>query len=452
MALDLEKKRRDLLRFLMARGPRSTPDLRVELGVSQPVISRLIQSLADEILVVGKARATRYAARRRVPRVGDRAPLYEVDRGGSTKKLATLHAQGMTGFYVEAHSDDIASGFYSDLPFFLDGMRPAGFLGRSVPLQHPELEVPQDVRLWSGDQCLAYLTRFGWNLSGNFILGEEAFRLFLQNSEAPPRLVPRTERAREYPRLAANALEGGTPGSSAVGEQPKFLVWRTPGPVEVLVKFSPKIVDATTRRMADLLISEHLVHDVVRAEGHPAATSELVFAEDRVFLEVERFDRMPGGGRRGVLSLLALDAEFLGSMKTWSQSARGLAERGVIDVPTRDRIEWLEVFGGLIANSDMHPGNLSVFTQGTRVIELAPMYDMLPMRYAPRDGHGLEAEFTPPVPRPSDSAHFRSARRAAAESWQRIARHEAVSPEFQRVAGENAAKVEAMAAMERRLP
>jgi hypothetical protein len=437
--------------MLTASGPEDGTQLRRRLGVSQSVFSRIAASVADDLLVVGKTRAARYAARRTVPRVGTRLGIYEIDEHATTRRIGTLHAQGTTGFFVEAESEDVDSRFYGDLPYFLDGMRPAGFLGRAVPRQHPELELPDDVRLWSGDQCLIYLSRHGWDLSGNLIVGEEAFRLLLESVQTPRPSVAREDRAREYPRLAASAIAGGNPGSSAVGEQPKFLTRRDAG-VDVLVKFSPPVTDLTTRRTADLLVCEHLVHRVLTEHGQPAVKSELISAENRVFLEVERFDRFPGGGRRGVISLQALDAEFVGSLRTWRESAEALANRRIIDVETRDAIRMLGIFGGLIANSDMHPGNLSFFTRGTRVLGLTPSYDMLPMRYAARDGHGMDAEFEPPLPTPGDASMFRIARKAATELWERASNHEQISTEFRAIAASNLAKLRALAEVERRLP
>jgi hypothetical protein len=437
--------------MLTASGPADGAQLRRRLGVSQSVFSRIAASVSDDLLVVGKTRAARYAARRTVPRFGTRLGIYEIDERATTRRIATLHAQGTTGFFVEAESDDVDSRFYGDLPYFLDGMRPAGFLGRAVPRQHPELELPDDVGLWSGDQCLIYLSRYGWDLSGNLVVGEEAFRLLLESVQTPARSVAPEDRVREYPLLAASAIAGGNPGSSAVGEQPKFLTRRDVG-VDVLVKFSPPVTDLTTRRTADLLVCEHLVHCVLAEHGQLTVKSELISAENRVFLEVERFDRFPGGGRRGVISLQALDAEFVGSLRTWGESAEALATQRIIDVDTRDAIRMLGIFGGLIANSDMHPGNLSFFTRGTRVLGLAPSYDMLPMRYAARDGHGMDSKFEPPLPKPGDAPMFRVARRAAAELWERASTHEQISTEFRAIAAANFAKLRALAEVERRLP
>ncbi|MCC6662168.1 MAG: type II toxin-antitoxin system HipA family toxin YjjJ [Polyangiaceae bacterium] len=443
---------RQLVDFLRTRPPQSAREACAFLGVSQPVFSRLVASLGTQVLTLGKARRTRYAARREIPGVGDRCVLYEIDAAGSSRRAATLHAVGAGGFVVESEVAEIQSAHFQDLPYFLDGMRPAGFLGRRVPKQHPDLDLPADVRHWSADHCLRYLARWGWNTPGAFVIGDETFRLYLKHAKAPPVVVPMARRRHEYPRLAHAALEGAPPGSSAGGEQPKFLVHRAPGPVEVLVKFSPPADDPTTRRHADLLVAEHLAHRVLQAHGRRACRSELVFADGRVFLEVERFDRLPAGGRRGVLSLFALDAEFAGRMKSWSDSAETLASQAVIDQAALGEVQWLELFGGLIANSDMHPANLSFFATGARPEELAPAYDMLPMRYSPRDGQQLRVDFEPPLPSPRDAPHFADARIVACELWRRVAKHDAVSDDFRAIAAQNEAKLAALAGLEKKLP
>jgi hypothetical protein len=77
---------------------------------------------------------------------------------------------------------------------------------------------------------------------------------------------------------------------------------------------------------------------------------------------------------------------------------------------------------------------------------------MLPMRYAPRDGHGTDAPFEPPLPSPADASLFPGARRAAFELWRRVASHESISRELQTVARANAEKLGEMESLERRLP
>ena len=79
---------------------------------------------------------------------------------------------------------------------------------------------------------------------------------------------------------------------------------------------------------------------------------------------VERFDRVGALGRRGLLSLAALDAEFIGTGNSdWPVITRRLASAGHISALCADGAKLLWAFGTLIGNSDMHSGNLS-FTAG----------------------------------------------------------------------------------------
>jgi hypothetical protein len=440
------------LRAFLARGPARAADVASHLKLSQPVFSRLVDSLRDELLVLGRARATRYLARREIFDLGPTLPVYEIQEDGSARHLAQLHAVLPHAFHFEGLAEDADSGHFDDLPYFLHDLRPAGFLGRLVPRRHPELKLPADVTLWTADQTLSFVARHGWNLPGNFIVGDEAFRRHLEHATEPPDQVDGGARARRYPELAENVMTWGNPGSSAGGEQPKFLLVRAPGDKAVMVKFSPPVRDATSRRLADLLIAEHLALECLRAAGHAAARTELVEAGERVFLESERFDRLPGGGRRGLLSMLALDAEFVGHGASWSDSAAALHAQGRIDAPTLAEVRWRELFGLLIGNSDMHGGNLSFFTRGTRVLGLAPSYDMAPALYAPSQGHLREPAFRPPTPGPADAPFWDSACAAALALWTRLADHPLVSAEFRALAEGNGEAVARARPLGRLLP
>lgn len=422
------------------------------LGISQPAFSRLARRLGPGLLVVGRARATRYAARREVPGVGRSLPLFEIDERGLSRRLASLHAVRPRGFFIEPHAEDVGAGFHPDLSWFLHDLRPAGFLGRLVPRQHPELGLPADPRDWSGDLTLGYLARHGWDTPGALVVGDEALRLYLARAAEPPAGITASQRARRYPRLAEDALAAGIPGSSAGGEQAKFLGWRAPGPVAVLVKFSPPVGEPVGRRSADLLVCEHLAHRAIEAHGLPAARSELIEAGGRVFLEVERFDRLPGGGRRGVLSLAALDLEYVGRLRGWSETAAELAALGLVERALLGPIRWLEAFGRLIGDHDMHAGNLSFFARGTRVTGLAPAYDRLPMLYAPEGGNLVERAFAPAPPLAVEADVWADACRAAGEVWRAAASHPLVSRGFRAIARANAKKVASLAERARLLP
>lgn len=195
-------------------------------------------------------------------------------------------------------------------------------------------------RRHSADDVLRYLTAAGSDSIGALIVGEPAFQAFLERASRPPKPVAEAERSRAWPDRAANVLAFGVPGSSAAGERPKFLatVVGPDGPVQVLVKFSPQRTNAIVQRVADLLICEALALDVVAEAGvGDAASARVLEADGRVFLEVERFDRVGALGRRGLLSLLSLDAEYVGSdLSSWSRASRGLVDEGLIE-PADDK-------------------------------------------------------------------------------------------------------------------
>jgi len=93
-----------------------------------------------------------------------------------------------------------------------------------------------------------------------------------------------------------------------------------------------------------LLVAEHLAMGVVREHGKFASKSELVESTTQMFLEVERFDRTPSGGRSGVLSSMALDAEFVGRMLSWTDSVTRLAEQGALPAALVTDVAWLRSF------------------------------------------------------------------------------------------------------------
>ncbi|MEO6600221.1 MAG: type II toxin-antitoxin system HipA family toxin YjjJ [Polyangiaceae bacterium] len=447
--LELERRLFAELSLVQSASP---PDLRRALGISQPTFSRLVQHLGPRLLVVGRARATRYAARRNVAELGGQLPVYEIDARARASRVAILHAVLPDGFYVESSSADVDSAFHKDLPYWLHELRPSGFLGRLIQKQHLELELPSDVRNWSTDQTLRYLANYGWNLSGNLIVGDAAFQRYVSLAQQPQNVVPAGTRRRRYPVLSANVLGGGAPGSSAGGEQPKFLATKVPPGSAVLVKFSPLRSSALGRRISDLLVAEHSALKILSEHGKSASNSELVEAPEQTFLEVERFDRTASGGRSGVLSLMALDAQFVGRMLSWTDSVDRLIERAVLPRSLATEVAWLELFGHLIANTDMHGGNLSFVMRGSRVTGLAPVYDMLPAQYAGQHGHLGSVVFRPPSPTPAMVGIWDPASKAALAFWLRLGDHASISAGFRRIASQNAKRVAEFRTAARLLP
>jgi hypothetical protein len=111
-----------------------------------------------------------------------------------------------------------------------------------------------------------------------------------------------------------------------------------------------------------------------------------------------------------------------------------------ISADTQQRINRLWHFGRLIANSDMHEGNLAFVpgAEGGPPLELAPAYDMLPMLYAPVRGVELpQREFTPSLPLPAESDDWLAAVDAAMAFWHTAAADERISAGFRAVCKAN---------------
>jgi hypothetical protein len=333
-------------------------------------------------------------------------------------------------------------GTFDGLPLFLVDARPQGFLGRGFAQRHRDLDLSTDPETWSDDDVVHALARAGEDVVGDLVLGDTSVRRMYETRISRAAAVPRTLRSTVFPKLAEDVMGGVVPGSSAGGEQPKFpvLVEGESGPEHALVKFSPADYSEPARRWCDLLVCEHLALETLREAGSPASVSVIVEAASRVFLQSTRFDRIGQDGRRPVVSLAAMNAEYAGASPSpgrWVEASERLATDGWIRPAILDQVRLLQAFGGAIDNTDMHFANLS-FTPDGDELELAPAYDMLPMGYAPVAGEVREREFRVAPPRPgAEAAWFRGCELAIA-FWRRAADDERVSPGFQRIARANA--------------
>lgn len=297
-------------------------------------------------------------------------------------------------------------GRFEGLPYPLQDMRPQGFLGRYFARFYaPVLQVSTDPHHWSDDDALHAISLLGSDTPGDLLVGERACAQWLEHlrlvnaGQTAPGIRDEDVPA-ALPSLARLVLTDGLPGSSAGGEFPKFTTMRRmPGGSlrHVLVKFTADDDSPATRRWADLLVCEHLASRVLVEQLRiPAATSRIHVHGGRTFLEIDRFDRHGAVGRSPVVSWFALNATFIGiAGQPWHQAVRPLVDRGWLSEGDQSVIEQVWHFGRLIANNDMHDGNLSfrpVQRDGHAAFELAPIYDMLPMGLAPRRDGSLPIE------------------------------------------------------------
>ena len=426
------------LRSLLRNGPVDAALICQQLQISQPTFSRLWKDAGPDITSFGAARSTQYAMTRPIADLGTTLPLFVIDRDGEAAPFGALRTlQG--NWYVFTPVNGLPLQVTEGLPFFLQDLRPQGFLGRLAPRMHRDLLLPEKIQDWSDDNTLEYLARRGENLPGNLIVGNESYRRFLGLRGAGGVDVPmESSRALIYPDLALRANQGEIVGSSAGGEQPKFTsaVRRADGEIEhVIVKFSPQRDTANGRRWADLLIAEHLAMDVLRRHDLPASKSEIVMTDSRVYLEVVRFDRIGVSGRAPVVSMAGVDC-LLGALdKNWTQSTQLLVDKRRLAIKDYEMVRLLDAYGALIGNSDRHPGNLSLSWQADGKFALAPVYDMLPMMYRPNtQGEIVERRFDLSVLDRLDLSGLVKAQEMAMDFWVMVDRDARISGEFKVIA------------------
>lgn len=378
----------DTIRIRLSSGPHSARQLTEYMGISQPTLSRALAEIGDEVIRIGAARSIQYALRDTARGLTD-TPIYRVDVAGRISALGTLTPVRPDGFIMR--QEDGTARHSDGLPWWLFDMRPQGYLGRAYAASHgAELGLPARLADWSDTHALRALLVHGQDGVGNLLLGDMARGHFL--AAAIPEPITAAQKAGEYARLALSAAAGDAPGSSAGGEQPKFITYAiTPtGPRHVIVKFSEWEESPVSERWRDLLLAEHLALETLREAGIPAASTQILDHGGQRFLEVERFDRIGSLGRRALISLAALDAEFVGlGAGGWPAITRRLATDGQIRPEAANGAALLWAFGTLIGNTDMHNGNLSFISEQGRPYEIAPSYDMTPMAFAPRSSGGL---------------------------------------------------------------
>ena len=372
----------EVLRLRLASGPNTGTQMAKEMGISQPTATRTLAAMGDEVMKIGQKKGSRYVLRDAGRGFGD-VPVFRVDAEGKLQELGVLTPVRPDGFVftqadgVQLHSDG--------LPWWLLDMRPQGYLGRAYAANFgAALGLPNTLKEWTDSHALRALLVHGHDLVGNLLLGPIARDKFMAMPE--PVGLPASGKAAVYTRMAVGASQGESPGSSAGGEQPKFTAYvdTVDGPQHVLVKFSEKLDSPVSQRWRDMLLAEHLALNTLRQAGVSAATSAVIDHEGQRFLEVQRFDRVGALGRQAVVSLSALDAEFVGAAhQPWPVVVKPLAAQGVVTREAAEATEVLWAFGVLMGNTDMHGGNLSFVSEHGRLYHIAPAYDMTPMAFAP---------------------------------------------------------------------
>ena len=400
------KRELALIDWLRSEGPQAPAAVMSRFDISQPTLFRAVKGQSEMIVSLGAKRNRQLAVLRSVRNLGSRIPIFCISETGAVSKFAELVSLFPDSFAFVLESDQYKPLIFPGLPYFLDDLRPQGFMGRAFLQNHKDLNLPNRVQDLSSDDTLVALSCRGEELPGNLLVGAESFE---RHQSAVQRSIQRSvdlvdwnRPEKNYVALAKMAIDGEMAGSSAGGEQPKFTaVLSRPenskdnsknrskdnSTVSVLVKFSPAVDSFAAERWRDLLICESLALLVLRQNRIAAVESRLHEAGGRTFLETTRFDRVGQNGRIGTRSLSALENEWVGNSTMWASSVEVLERKKILSKEDLKTVRLLESFGRLIANTDRHSGNLSFFWDyGDKKARLAPVYDMLPMLFAPSQG------------------------------------------------------------------
>lgn len=408
----------------LSRGFLPAAVLRERLGVSPATLMRMVRDAGQDVVRIGRARATQYALRQQWPNLdASRFPLFRItDRGTavSAGELMTLAAR---------QSVWMPAGRISDgLPIQLVDARPSGFLGRHFAGMHADLRLPPRLTDWSDQHILIAVSRRGEDLPGNFIVGEESFaRWQALDGVAATR--------NDYPALADATIAGHPPGASAGGERPKFGVLVDGR--HRLVKFAARgrATDVVARRWCDLIVLEGVALDVIASRGMSAARTSVIETPSHWFLESERFDRAGVRGRRAVLSLAAIHDDPADS---WARAARLLRDAARLPDEDARRLRWLDAFGALIGNGDRHHYNILFFTDD-EMPRLAPAFDQVPTLYAPTaDGQVPPRVFTVPGVTSDTLDVWDDARDGARQFWVRGSEDARLSDDVRAICERNA--------------
>jgi hypothetical protein len=421
------------IRQYLEKGPATSKNIQAATGLRQSSVARQLKEMGDKVIQLRQGRSIKYAVTRDAFGVNDKIPLSTVDAHGHISLLAYIRPLGHGGFFVEPVSTisplllgENGNGLYDDLPYFLFDVRPQGFLGRQIArrLALQSENFPSDPRYWATNHIGRYLISNGDDLPGNFIFGEQAL---LRVRHRPAQVTKK-----DYPALADRVMKGELIGSSAGGEQPKFTAFNGDLSSHVIVKFSPKSENEIAARWRDVLITEYHAAEMINSNIFAATAARLFEMDNRLFLETQRFDRIGEAGRSSMISLQAIDAEYIGSAGSWPKVMKRLFDIGLVSEQDVIAAESVWHFGRLINNTDMHLGNLSLAMEDDS-FRLLPIYDMCSMGFAPQSGGEIQPFNckAPGIREPDiNEEQLANARRISHDFWENVVNDDRISSQF----------------------
>jgi HipA-like C-terminal domain len=410
------------LHALLAQGtPLSARQLQSLTGKSQPSISLALAKLGSEVCKLGAARSTHYALTQPILGLPAQQTLTWTAPDGFMQTFGSLcFLQGGQVYVRTPQGADWLSA-PGQLPWFLQPLRPQGFLGRQLTRLRPDF--PADPDNWRTEQVLYMAINHAGDPPGALHAGETRGRIVLKAPWALP------DRAAYFDTLARAVTETLPAASSAGGEQPKFIAeTNEPGGQHkhLIVKFSPPRGTPFGERWHDLLQLEHLALSVLAENGVSTPSARILESGVRTYMESERFDRLGREGKRHVVDASAVHDAFVKSPRRhWVATCEALYQQKTLASEHLKTVAGVYLFGQYIGNTDMHFGNLSFFVDDVTKPAFipTPVYDMLPMMWRPgvHDG-SLDVSPVRAQPQPAGfEAQAALARAWATQFWDRAA-------------------------------
>lgn len=394
-----------LIELLERDGEQTAANAATHLRVTGSTITRAVKAFGSEVITIGRGQHTRYA--RPLYAYSERAqwPLFWVSATGEVSEFALASLVKPGAIHVYGAGLNVRSSV--DLTWALTPLNLRGFFGRAQRQQLGAVATNWDAKTeqWSVAQRVFAAQSATLDYAGAVVFGEDALRVWQQASSVSVVSDDITTLAAHYDTLADSANDGRVAGSSADGEQPKFSTRVTDanGNIrDVLVKFSPPRGTPFGERWNDLLHAEAHAAATLANAGFDVPHTCIVSSEKRTYLESARIDRTGARGRKHLLPLSSVHGAFIASAQQhWPDTVRRLIAQKRLPMSALETTQTLFAFGQLIGNTDMHFGNLSVIADTPQQLArgqftLAPVYDMLPMRFAPNahDDFGY-TDFTP---------------------------------------------------------
>lgn len=402
-------------------------------GKSQATISRWINDAGEQIVRLGRGPRTRYAVAEPIFDLPAQMPLY-----WNSKPWGALTFIMGNQIHVTAPGVELLT--QGRLPWFLDNFRLQGFLGRAWALK---LGFDPDPEKWSLEQILYANRQHQLDALGAISAGETNPDALISVDAGD------TAKLAIYDKYAED-VNGTLPaGSSAGGEQPKFMVLEsaTGRLSHLIVKFTPPRGTPFGERWHDLLCAESLALKTLSSHGLPAAETRILHSGRRTYLESVRFDRH-GFEKKHIAALAVIHREFIREpQRNWAATCDALSAQDRLSQVDAASVRLILEFGRLIGNTDMHFGNLSLYVSdiSSARFSLAPCYDMLPMMYRP-GAHRDELGYTPVTavrPGAEHEGAWLRARELAIEFWKNLADAPMVSAGLRAAAAESITRIAA---------